>query len=107
MFGGDRDHAEFRQVLVEDDHLRRRLHELDGEEADAGNTRGGEKEAMARRVVDAAAVEQLLRAGARFGAEGNRVRRRLIDGHGLPRRGDARLVTWSFGIPAPTARACL
>src|SRR4029434_10382258 len=107
MLAADRDDAELPEILVEDDHLRRRLYELHREEPDVGDARRRHEDAVRGRVVDAAAVEDLLGAGARLGSEWNRLLWSGAHDDRTALRGHAWLVAGRFGIPSAASRARL
>ena len=97
MLGAERNHAERAHVLVEDHELRRRLDELLREQPEHDAARDAGRQALARRVVDAAAVERfehLLRRPVlvrRPFAPGGPIVRRADDRRGrvAPRAADA------------------
>jgi hypothetical protein len=95
------------QVFVEDDHLRRRLHELNGEEADAADARRRGEETAGRRVVDAAVIEDVLCPGASFRREWDRIGRRRVDADRASRCRHAGFVAGRFGVPVSAPRAGL
>src|SRR5262245_22367913 len=94
-------------VLVENDHLRWRLNELDREQTDAGDARRGREDTAAGRIVDAALIEDGLWALPRL----RRVRDRIgcggVDTDRAARRRHAGLIAGRLGVPGAAARTGL